>query len=63
MIRSIKVTTDRDDPDVPHSVCRDCHGYVPRAEMEQGRCADCATVKGRINKRKTKGYKECQEKN
>lgn len=50
------MTTDRDDLDaLPHARCRDCGGYFAAVELIKGRCRDCDEVKGRINKRKTKG--------
>ena len=57
--------TDREDLDVPRAMkrCYKCHEYFHPMEILEGICIDCAMVKGRINKRKTKGYKECQEKN
>lgn len=49
------MTTDRDDLDVPHKVCRVCRGYVPQAEIEHGLCIDCQIEKQKL--RKKGGYK------
>ena len=51
------MTADRPDLDeVPHGVCRKCHGYVPQIEIERGLCIDCQIEKQKL--RKKKGYKD-----